>query len=155
LDRVYVLSDGGTYGSALSRGFRAAASHLGLTVTGSADWNPNAHSYAELMPDVARANARGVLVAGFGSQAGGLIRALRRQFGSPLTVIAGDGFLPIHDTLKNTGTAADGIYVSLPVAVIESLTPAGRRLLAAFEKTRAGGGPLPSGTYLPETLEAA
>ena len=36
----------------------------------------------------------------------------------------------------------------------QSLTPAGRRLLAAFEKTRAGA-PVPSGTYLPETLEAA
>ena len=47
LRRVYVLSDGGTYGSALSRGFRAAARHLGLTVVGSAVWNPRARSYAD------------------------------------------------------------------------------------------------------------
>ena len=40
LSRVYVLSDGGAYGSALARGFRAAARHLGLTVVGSAVWNP-------------------------------------------------------------------------------------------------------------------
>ena len=94
------------------------------------------------------------LVAGYGSEAGGLIRALRGRFGSRLTMIAGDGFLTIPDTLNGVGTAADGIYVSLPVAVTQSLTPAGRRLLAAFEETRAGG-PVPSGTYLPETLEAA
>ena len=104
--------------------------------------------------NVARTRAQGVLLAGFGSEAGGLIRALRGRFGSRLTMIAGDGFLTIPETLKRAGTAADGIYVSLPLAVTQSLTPAGRRLLAAFEKTRAGG-PVPSGTYLPETLEAA
>ena len=123
-------------------------------MVGSAVWNPDARSYADVMADVARTKARGVLVAGFGSEAGGLIRALRGRFGSRLTMIAGDGFLPIPDTLKTAGTAADGIYVSLPVAVTQSLTPAGRRLLAAFEETRAGA-PVPSGTYLPETLEAA
>jgi ABC-type branched-subunit amino acid transport system substrate-binding protein len=87
-------------------------------------------------------------VAGFGFEAGGLIRALRGRFGSRLTMIGGDGLFPI------AGTAANGMYVSLPVAVTQSLTPAGRRLLAAFEETRRGG-PVPSGTYLPETLEAA
>ncbi len=154
LGRVYVLSDGGTYGSTLSRGFRAAARHLGLSVVGSAVWKPRAGSYAGLMAEVARTKARGVLLAGYGSEAGGLIRALRGRFGAHLTMIAGDGFLPIPDTSKGAGTAADGIYVSLPVVVTQSLTPAGRRLLAAFEETRAGG-PVPSGTYLPETLEAA
>ena len=154
LGRVYVLSDGGNYGRALARGFRAAAGHLGLTVAGSAVWNPEAGSYANLMANVARTRARGVLLAGFGSEAGGLIRALRGRFGSRLTMIAGDGFLSIPDTLKGAGPAADGIYVSLPGVVTQSLTPAGRRLLAAFEETRAGG-PVPSGTYLPETLEAA
>src|SRR5262249_23990466 len=104
--------------------------------------------------NVVRTNTRGVLLAGFGSEAGGLIRALRRRFGSHLTMIAGDGFVPIDDTLKSDGTAADGIYVSVPVAMGQILTPAGRRLLAAFEKTRAGG-PVPSGTYLPEAVEAA
>ncbi len=154
LGRVYILSDGGMYGSTLSRGFRAAAHHQGITVAGSAVWNPEARNYAGLMAKVARTKARGVLLAGFGSEAGGVIRALHGRFGSHLTMIAGDGFLPIPDTLKGAGTAADGIYVSLPVVVTGSLTPAGRRLLAAFEETRAGG-PVPSGTYLPETLEAA
>ena len=154
LGRVYVLSDGGAYGGALSRGFRAGARRLGLAVVGSAVWSPNARSYADVMADVARTRARGVLVAGLGSEVGGLVRALRGRFGSRLTLIAGDGFLPIPDTLTTAGNAADGIYVSVPVAVTQSLTPAGRRLLAAFEKTRAGA-PVPSGTYLPETLEAA
>ena len=154
LSRVYVLSDGGTYGNALARGFRAAARHLGLTVVGSAVWNPQARSYADVVADVAQTNAQGVLLAGFGSEAGGLIQALRGRFGSHFTMIAGDGFLTIPETLKSAGTAADGIYVSLPLAVTQSLTPAGRRLVAAFEETRAGG-PVPSGTYLPETLEAA
>jgi ABC-type branched-subunit amino acid transport system substrate-binding protein len=123
-------------------------------VVGSAVWNPDPRSYADVVANVARTKARGVLMAGFGSEAGSLIRALRGRFGSQLTMIGGDGFLPIQDTLKGAGTAADGIYVSLPVAVTQSLTPAGRRVLAAFEQTRAGG-PVPWGTYLPETLAAA
>jgi ABC-type branched-subunit amino acid transport system substrate-binding protein len=154
LGRVFVLSDGGAYGNALAGGFRTAASHLGLTVAGTAVWSPHARSYAELVANVTRTNASGVLLAGFGSEAGPLIRALRRRFGSRLTVIAGDGFLPIRDTLKDTGAGADGIYVSLPVAATQSVTPAGHRVLAAFQKTQRGA-PLPSGTYLPETLQAA
>ena len=143
------------YGSALSRGFRAAAAPPRVD---RGRGRPSGIRRPAVTPGSWRTSparsARGVLLAGFGSEAGGLIRALRGRFGSHLTMIAGDGFLPIPDTLKGAGPAADGIYVSLPGAVTQSLTPAGRRLLAAFEETRAGG-PVPSGTYLPETLEAA
>ncbi len=52
------------------------------------------------------------------------------------------------------GPAADGMYASLFGVFTQSLTPDGRRLLAAFEKTRPGGAAL-SGTSLPEMLEAA
>ena len=55
-----------------------------------------------------------MLVAGLGSEVGGLIRALRGRFGSRLTLIAGDGFLPIPDTLTTAGDAADGIYGACP-----------------------------------------
>jgi DNA-binding SARP family transcriptional activator/ABC-type branched-subunit amino acid transport system substrate-binding protein len=154
LGRVYVLSDGGIYGSELSRGFRTAAHHLGLAVVGSGVWNPEARNYVDLVASVARTKARGILLAGYGSEAGGLIRALRGRFGSHLTMIAGDGFFPIPDTLKGAGPAANGMYVSLAGVVTQDLTPAGRRLLAAFEATQQGG-PVLSGTALPETLEAA
>ena len=123
-------------------------------MVGSAVWNPEARSYADLVANVTRTKARGVLLAGYGSEAGGLIRALRGRFGSHLTMIAGDGFLPIPDTLKGAGPAANGMYISLAGVVTQGLTPAGRRLLAAFEATQPGG-PVLSGTALPETLEAA
>ena len=154
LGRVYVLSDGEGYGNALSRGFRAAARHLGLTVVGSGGWSPEARSYRGLIAKVARARAQGVLLAGYGTVAVGLVRALRARFGSHLTLIAGDGFLSIPSTLRAIGPAADGVYVSLSGVVTQSLTRAGRRLLAAFEATQPGGA-VPSGTYLPEMLEAA
>ncbi len=69
-------------------------------------------------------------------------------------MLAGDGFLTIPDTLKFAGPAAEGMYVNTSAVVDQSLTPAGRRLLRAFEASRQGRH-VPSGTYLPETLEAA
>ena len=68
-------------------------------------------------------------------------------------MIAGDGFLGVPDTLKMVGPSAKGMYVTQSLVTPEFATPDARRLLAAFEKTQPGS--LPSGTYVPEALEAA
>ena len=98
---------------------------------------------------VARARANGILIAGYNARAADLVRSLRRAFGSRLTIITGDGFLPISETERRIGPAADGMYVSLSGIPTASLTPAGRQLLAAFQATQHGS-TIPSGTYLPE-----
>ena len=154
LARVYVLSDGSVYGDALSRGFETAARHLGVTVPGTAMWSAADGGYERLLANVARAKAKGVLLAGYNDEAGNVIRALRRRFGTRVTILAGDGFLGIPDTLKLAGPAAEGMYVNISAVADQSLTPVGRRMVAAFEASRPGGR-VPSGTYLPETLEAA
>jgi hypothetical protein len=46
------------------------------------------------------------------------------------------------------------MYVSISGVTANGLTPAGRKLLRAFE-ARVPAGRVPSGTYLPETLQAA
>ncbi len=154
LDRVYVLTDGSAYGDDLSRGFESAAGHLGVTVPGTATWSPSAGGSRRILAHLGRAKVEGVLLAGYSDEAGNLVRALRRRFGSRLTMLAGDGFLGIPDTLKAAGPAAEGMYVNTSAVVDQSLTPAGRSLLRAFEASRPERH-VPSGTYLPETLEAA
>jgi DNA-binding SARP family transcriptional activator/ABC-type branched-subunit amino acid transport system substrate-binding protein len=154
LHRVFVLVDGEEYGAALARGFRAAAQKLGVGVVGSALWAPGTSTDPHTFASIARTRADGVLVTGYNYGSGKLIRALRRRFGDRLVLIAGDGFLTIPYTLRTDGSAAKGMYISLPSTATTSLTPAGRRLLAAFaaaEPSKVG----PSGTVLPETIEAA
>jgi DNA-binding SARP family transcriptional activator/ABC-type branched-subunit amino acid transport system substrate-binding protein len=154
LRRVFVLADGDEYGDALARGFRAAGAKLGVSVVGSAPWKPTTATDPHTLASITQARADGVLVTGYNYGSGNLIRALRRRFGHRLVLIGGDGFLTIPYTLQTDGAAAKGMYVSLPSTVTTSLTPAGRRVLAAFaaaESSTLG----PSGTVLPETIEAA
>ncbi len=154
LHRVYILTDGGVYGDVLSRGFESAAQHLGVAVPGTGTWSVSDRGLRRLLANIGRAKVQGVLLAGFNFDAGNVVRALRLRFGSRLTMLAGDGFLGIPDTLKAAGPAAEGMYVNTSAVVDQSLTPAGRSLLRAFEASRPERH-VPSGTYLPETLEAA
>jgi DNA-binding SARP family transcriptional activator/ABC-type branched-subunit amino acid transport system substrate-binding protein len=154
LRRVFVLSGGDEYSNALSRGFRAAAGKLGVGVAGSAAWTPGAPADPQVLASIARAHADGVLVAGFNYGSGNLIRALRSRFGKRLVLIGGDGFLTVPDTLQADGAAAKGMYISLPSTVTTSLTPDGRRVMAAFGAAEHSA-VQPSGTLLPETIEAA
>jgi ABC-type branched-subunit amino acid transport system substrate-binding protein len=71
-----------------------------------------------------------------------------------VTLLAGDGFLPIRDTLSAAGPAALGMYVTFGGVAFEKLGPEGRRFAHAFGATRQGGA-TPSGTYLPEAAAAA
>ena len=130
LRRVYLLSDGALYGADLTRGFRAAARKLGINIVGLTNWNPAARNEAALVARIALARADGVLVAGFNTEAGELLRELRGRLGTRFPIMAGDGFLPIPYTLKAAGPAAQGVYVNLEGVVDQSLTPVGRRLLS-------------------------
>jgi YVTN family beta-propeller protein len=153
LRRVFVLANGDEYGDALSRGFRAAAAKLGVGVVGSARWTPGTATDPQTLASIAQARADGVLVTGYNYGSGNLIRALRHRFGHRLVLIGGDGFLTIPSTLQTDGAAAKGMYISLPSTATTSLTPAGRRILTAFaaaQPSTVG----PSGTLLPETIEA-
>jgi branched-chain amino acid transport system substrate-binding protein len=158
LRRLFVASEGGAYadayGDALARGFRAAARHLGIGLVGSGTWIPGTRDYSDVVAELARERATGIFITGFNGGAANLVRALRRAFGSRLTIIAGDGFLSVPDTKRTIGPAADGMYISVSGVPTASLTPAGRRLLTAFEASQHGR-PIPSGTYLPELLQAA
>ncbi len=155
LRRVLILSDDEEYGDALARGYRTAAAKLGAsTWSGRRDGSRGPQAVPVLWQS-SWTRADGVLVvAGYDYGSGALIRALRSRYGSRLVLLAGDGFLLIPDTLHIDGLAAKGMYVSVPSAETTSLTPHGRRLLAAFERDDPSHVPL-AGTVLPETIVAA
>jgi DNA-binding SARP family transcriptional activator/ABC-type branched-subunit amino acid transport system substrate-binding protein/streptogramin lyase len=152
LHRVVVLTDGESYGEALAVGFEAAASHLHLTVT-NGEWNQAASDDRALAERVAAARPQAVFLAGYGPAAT-LVRALRAQLGPHVALIAGDGFMSVPAMLRATGAAAKGMYVSVSLVTTAALTPAGRELMQEFEAAEPAGR-VPSGTYLPEMLQAA
>jgi YVTN family beta-propeller protein len=151
LQHVYALSDGSTFGQATAARFTEAARKLGLTVVGSATWNPNLRDQSPLATTVARSRADGVFLAGFALESGPLINALRAQSGAKLTLIGADGYLPISDLLKTAGGAAFGMYISDSITMNNALGPTGKRLLFALEKAEPTAAL--SGGYLPETAQ--
>jgi len=151
LQRVYTLSDGSSYGQATAARFNTAAKKLGLTVVGSTTWNPNALNQNRLATTVARSRANGVFLAGFASESGNLIKALRAQPSNELTLIGADGYLPISDLLKSSGTAALGMYISDYITMNNALGPGGKRVM--HELARAEPTAALSGAYLPETAQ--
>jgi YVTN family beta-propeller protein len=151
LRRVYALSDGSLYGRATAARFTTAAKELGLTVAGTATWNPNTRNESGLAIRVARSHANGVFLAGFASESGTLMRALRTQPANKLTLIGADGYLPISNLLKSAGHAALGMYVSDSITMNNALGPAGKRFLRALQK--AAPTVTLSGVYLPETAQ--
>jgi DNA-binding SARP family transcriptional activator/ABC-type branched-subunit amino acid transport system substrate-binding protein/DNA-binding beta-propeller fold protein YncE len=152
---LYVLTTGRTgYGANLSLGVRKGARKLGLAIAGTATWHPEARGYAGLAASVARARPDAVVLADFALDAGRLIRALRARLGPQTLLLAGDGFLPVRETLGAAGHAALGMYVTFPGVAYEKLAAKGRRFARAFGATRQTG-TTPSGTYLPEAAAAA
>jgi ABC-type branched-subunit amino acid transport system substrate-binding protein/DNA-binding beta-propeller fold protein YncE len=130
LQRVYVLDDGpGLLRSLLSDPFRRTAGKLGVSIAGSATFDPEAESYDQLADKVARSGAQGVLM-GAELYYGGdrLLKALRARLGARVPIMTGHLFPPA-DTLKFVGGAARGLYLAttdLPRAVLP-LNAAGRR----------------------------
>ena len=153
LKSVYVLraTEAGGYGLSLAAGFGRAAPRLHLRIAGSSTWDSNTN-YAALAEKVGRSGAEGVFLAGFPD--GELLKALRARLGRRVTLIGGDLFLPISDTLKAAGPAALGMYVSFAGVPNEKLGPVGRPFLRRFGATQPGGA-TQSGTYVPQAAQAA
>jgi DNA-binding SARP family transcriptional activator/ABC-type branched-subunit amino acid transport system substrate-binding protein/DNA-binding beta-propeller fold protein YncE len=130
--RVFVLSDGG-YGEGMARPFGAAARRLGLRVAGMRRWNQKASGYRDLAGDVARARPDAVFVSGLlDTNGGAVIKALRARLASRVTIIAGDGFLPISKLFAASGSAARDVLVSIGGVPPERLGPEGRNFVSEF-----------------------
>jgi branched-chain amino acid transport system substrate-binding protein len=155
LRRVYVLRSTGGLGEEETTPFRRAAKKLGITVAGSATWNPEATDYAPLAARVAAARPDGVYLGeDLRLNGGEVVKALRARLGSKVVLIAGDSFQPTEQLLEAAGRAAIGMYVTTSAVAHEGLGAAGRRFVREFGRTQPGG-VSPSAFYVTETAQAA
>jgi len=137
LRSVYLLNDSpDAVGDVLfTDGFERAAPALGVDVAGVRGVGTKARSYIDVAAAVARSGADGVVLGTALAWGGGdLIKALRARMGRSVTLLAGDGFVPIEELRQLAGRAADGLYVALPVVLpgAPDLTPAARRFVRRF-----------------------
>ncbi|MGH2945648.1 MAG: ABC transporter substrate-binding protein [Solirubrobacteraceae bacterium] len=117
--------------------FSRAAARLGVHIAGTARHQQDG-SDDSLADRVARSGADGVLIGTVGD--GGLLKALRARLGRRATIMAGDGFAVIPDTLEDVGRAARDLYVSWDSIVPDALdpNPARERFTRDFGDTAHG-----------------
>lgn len=143
--RVYVLHDSEAYGVGIATSFRAAAKSLGIEIVGFEGWSPGASSYASLFEKVRSRRADGVFLGGLIEQNGARViddkvRVLGSNNGD-VRLLASDGFAK-QQTIDETGSAADGIYVAAAGVSASGLPAAARAFAEDFAADYLGGRPL-------------
>ncbi|HEY4451782.1 MAG TPA: branched-chain amino acid ABC transporter substrate-binding protein [Solirubrobacteraceae bacterium] len=142
LKRVYILYAGGDPTSlGQARTFRGAAHRLRLKIVGFSAWNPNASSYRSLMRHVKGTHPAAVLLAGLTEENGAaLIRAKVAVLGPNkrrVKLLAPDGFAQ-QSTIALAGSAASGMFASVPGRVPQNLVGPGRQLVGELRKEVGG-----------------
>jgi branched-chain amino acid transport system substrate-binding protein len=142
IKRVYILyagEDPTSLGQA--RTFRGAARALHLKIVGFSAWDPHGTSYLALMRKVARSHPNGVLLAGLTEENGAaVIKAKVSVMGSngrKVKLLAPDGFAQ-QSTIELAGSAARGMFASVPGRVPQNLVGPGRRLVTELRKEPIG-----------------
>ena len=140
--RVYILyagEDPTSLGQA--RTFRGAARKLRVKIVGFKAWSPKAAGYLGLMRAVKRRHPNGVLLAGLTEENGAaVIKAKVAVMGpnrSKVKLLAPDGFAQ-QSTIALAGSAAGGIFASVPGRVPQNLVGPGRQLVTELS-TAVGG----------------
>ena len=155
IGRAYVLYAGGDPTSlGQAKTFRGAARKLGIEVVGFGAWNANAPDYRSLMSKVGERSADAVLLAGLTEQNGGrLIKDKVAVLGpndGAVKLLAPDGFAQ-QSTIDLAGSAAKGMYASVPGRVPQNLTGPGKKLVAELQAEVKG----PVELYAPYAGQAA
>jgi branched-chain amino acid transport system substrate-binding protein len=142
IERAYVLYAGGDPTSlGQAKTFRGAAKKLGIEIAGFRAWNVNASSYTGLMRTVAGAAPDAVLLAGLTEENGArLIKdkvAVLGPNGGAVKLLAPDGFAQ-QSTIELAGSAAKGMFASVPGRVPQNLTGPGKTLVSQLQKEVKG-----------------
>jgi len=139
LTNVYVLNDGQLYGNGLAVNFQNAANKLGLKIAGFQKWDPKATSYEALGNAIKATGADGVFLSGIvDNQGGKLVKDLRGVLGNGVQIMSPDGFTPVQSVVKDAGSAAENVYVSVAGPPVDRLKGAGKAFVASFGKTLKG-----------------
>ena len=153
--RVFVLDDGDPgYGALQATTFETAAGRVGLDVVGRASWDPRADEYSALARRVSESGASAVYVGGLiDTNAGGVIRDLRRRLSDDVDLLAPAGLTPVPLLMQKSKGAARGMYLSFPGVLPESLPPAAARWATRFGATQPGAAVAPSAVYAAQAAE--
>jgi DNA-binding SARP family transcriptional activator/ABC-type branched-subunit amino acid transport system substrate-binding protein/DNA-binding beta-propeller fold protein YncE len=127
----------GDYGADQAQAFARTADDLGLRVAGVVRAPRDGGETAAAR--VARLHPDAVLVASLIDDNGGeLVRALRRRLPSDVLLLGVDGLLPVSALWAHAGSAARGVVLADPGAVVERLPAAGQRFADAFAAAHGG-----------------
>jgi DNA-binding SARP family transcriptional activator/ABC-type branched-subunit amino acid transport system substrate-binding protein len=153
--RVFVLDDSEPgYGRMMAYEFRRAARRVGLTVVGAASWRPGARSFRRLARRVRASDPDAVYVGGLiDTNGGAVLRAVRRELGQRIAIVAPDGFLPVSTLSARAGSAARGSYITLPGLTLSGLPPAGRRFARELAATAPRTAVQPASVYAAQAAE--
>jgi branched-chain amino acid transport system substrate-binding protein len=154
LKSVYVLTDKETYGNGISSIFKTKAAALGIKISGSQGWDPNATSYESLANAIKSSGAQGVFLGGIICLNGGkVIKDIRAVLGSKFPILMPDGFTPFSATGKTSGNASNGAYISYPGIPVKSLKGAGAKFVAGFTKQNNRKLPDPYSAYAAQAAQ--
>jgi branched-chain amino acid transport system substrate-binding protein len=153
--RVFVLDDGDPgYGRLQAAAFETAAQRVGLDVVGRVTWDPQAEEFAALARRVAASGARAVYIGGLiDTNAGGVIRDLRRALTDDVDLLGPAGLSPVPLLMKKSRGAARGTFLGFSGVLPESLPPAAARWASRFGATQRGAAIEPSAVYAAQATE--
>src|SRR5262249_25341549 len=136
---VYVLNDKEAYGFGVASAVKNVANGskgLGVKVVGFEAWDPKASSYSDLATKIKASGAQAVFLGGLECAKGGkLIRALRAGLGPKVVIEAPDGFSSFSDTIKDGGSASNGMFISIAGEPYKNLNAAGKAFAVKFGKS--------------------
>lgn len=132
--KVFILNDKEAYGLGVATNFKNAAKKLGITIAGFTAWDGKASSYEALAVKVKASGAQGVFLGGLICENGGkLIKDLKA--GAPdAKIMAPDGFTPVSATVQESGSASEGMTVSVAGLPNSALKGAGQTFVKNFTK---------------------
>ena len=141
LRRLFMLTDGSSYGVGVANTAARAARMLGIEISGPVRWDPGSRRHRELAKRVERSGADGVFLGGYHFTGGSsVLRDLRATLDPRVRILAPDGFSEFGAVVDAVGAAAEGLIVTIATLPPERQPPAGRRFTASFG--RAVGGPV-------------
>ncbi len=144
--KVFILNDKEAYGLGVASNFRNAATKLGIKTVGFTAWDGKASSYQALAVKIKASGAQGVFLGGLICENGGkLIKDIRAGVPSSVKIMTPDGFTPASATIKEAGSAAQGVTISVAGLPNSALKGTGKSFVKSF--TKAYGAPDPYSVY--------
>ena len=134
--KVYILNDKEAYGFGIASALQNVAIKSKLMkVVGFEAWDGKAASYEDIATKVSDSGADVVFLGGVECLNGGkLIKDLKA--GAPNALIVGpDGFSSFKDTIKDAGSASNGMWISVAGQPYKELDASGKAFAQAFGKS--------------------